>query len=125
MIKNLVLSELIKILIMRTLKQILTILFLTTCLQVSAQSPKNQAKEITDKMTEVLSLSKNESEAIYKIQLSRFKESDDIKKKFEDDPETRKEKLKELGNKVFNELKNTLGKEKLQIWNEYKSKKNS
>lgn len=110
---------------MKTLKTILTILFLSTFLQVSAQSAKNQAKQITDKMTEVLSLSKKESESIYKIQLSRFKESEEIKKKFEDDPETRKEKLKELGNKVFNELKKSLGQEKLKIWNEYKSKKNS
>lgn len=109
---------------MKAFKIMLAILFVLTCLQVNAQSPEKQAKKITDTMTEVLSLTKEESEAIYKIQLSRFKESDEIKKEHED-MDTRKEKLKVLGNKVFNEMKSLVGKEKLKTWNEYKSKKNN
>lgn len=110
---------------MKALKTILAVLFLSTCLQVNAQSPEKQAKKITDTMAEVLSLSKEESEAVYKVQLSRFKESDEIKKEFENEPEDLKEKLKILGNKVFNEMKNVVGVEKMKQWNQYKSKKNN
>lgn len=110
---------------MNTLKTILVLVFLSTFLQVNAQIPEKQAKKFTDRITEALSLTKEESESVYKIQLARFKDSESIKKEFEDDEETRKEKLKELGNKVFNEMKTLLGKEKMKQWNEFRTKKNN
>ncbi|WP_445749291.1 hypothetical protein [Polaribacter sp.] len=110
---------------MKTLKTILVVLFLSAFVQVNGQNPDKQAKKFTDRITEALSLTKEESESVYKIQLARFKDSESIKKEFEDDEETRKEKLKELGNKVFNEMKNLLGKEKMKQWNEFRTNKNN
>lgn len=110
---------------MKSLKTILVLIFLSAFLQVNAQSPEKQAKNFTNRITEALSLSKEESEGVYKIQLARFKDSESIKKEFEDDEDTKKEKLKELGNKVFNEMKNLLGKEKMKQWNEFRTKKNN
>jgi hypothetical protein len=89
---------------------------------ISAQpNPEKKAKKFTDEMTEVLSLNAEESEAIYKIQLERFKENQAIQKEFANDPEKKKEALKNLGNKVFNQTKNVLGQERQKRWKEYKS----
>jgi hypothetical protein len=110
---------------MKAIKTIILLILFSFSFQLHAQKPEKQAKKFTDNITEVLSLNKEESEGVYKIQLSRFEESKKIKEEFEDDEDARKEKLKELGNKVFNEMKNLLGKEKLKTWNEHKSKKNN
>lgn len=89
---------------------------------LSAQpNPEKKAKKFADEMTQVLSLNEEESEAIYKIQLERFKENQAIQKDFADDPEKKKEALKNLGNKVFNQMKNVLGQERQKRWKEYKS----
>jgi hypothetical protein len=109
---------------MKAIKTIMLLIILTFSVQISAQKPEKQAKNFTDNITEILSLSKQESEGVYKIQLSRINESIVIKKEYEDDEDTRKEKLKELGNKTFGEMRTLLGKEKMKIWNEHKSKKN-
>lgn len=110
---------------MKALKTILVVLFLSTFLQVNAQSPEKQAKKLTDKMSEVMALSKAESEAVYNIQFARFKESEEIKKEFQGEPEEMKEKLKLLGNKTFNEMKNAVGVDKMKQWKEYQSNKNN
>ena len=106
------------------MKHVFAILALFVTLSVSAQqNPAKKAQKFTDEMTEVLSLNKEESKAIYEIQLERFKENQAINKEFGDNPEMKKEKLKALGNQVFNQMKNILGKERQEQWKAYKSKK--
>lgn len=105
------------------MKHVFTIIVLFLSLSVSAQQKlEKKAQKVTDEMTEVLSLNKEESKAIYEIQLERFKENQAIKKEYADDPEMKKEKLKELGNKVYNEVKKVLGVERQKQWKAYKSK---
>jgi len=108
---------------MKKLKWLIALFALFLSLGLNAQTkPEKKAKRITHEMTQVLSLSEEESNTIYQIQLERFNESQSIEKEFSDDPEAKKEKLKELGNKVFNQVKKILGPERQKQWKEYKSK---
>lgn len=105
------------------MKQLFTIIAFVTTLCINAQAnPAKKAQKFTDEMTEVLSLNKEESKAVYEIQLERFKEYQAINEEFADDPEMKKEKLQALGRKVYNQLKNILGKERQEQWKEYKAK---
>jgi hypothetical protein len=94
------------------------LLFLTFGMQ--AQN-KSKAKSLSKEMTEVLSLDKKESKAIYKLHLNKLNESDAIKKEFANKPEMKKQKLKKLGNKVYNQIKEAIGIERLKKWKNYKS----
>ena len=89
-------------------------------LSLSAHAQKAKAKKIAKEMTEVLSLDKKESKAVYKIQLNRFKESTSIKSEHANEPVIRKQKLKKLGNKVYNQLKAVLGIERLKKWKQHR-----
>ncbi|GAA4270511.1 hypothetical protein GCM10022257_26120 [Hyunsoonleella aestuarii] len=90
-------------------------------LGVNAQvKPEKKAKKIANEMTEVLSLDKQESKAIYKIQLERFKEGEAIKKEYANQPEVKKQKLNKLGSKVYNQLKDYLGMDSLKKWKSHK-----
>lgn len=105
------------------MKHLFALIVFFLSLSMSAQqNPEKKAQKFADEMTEVLSLNKEESKAIYEIQLDRFKENQSIQKEFGNDPEMKKEKLKVLGNKVYNQVKNILGKERQEQWKEYKSK---
>jgi cell shape-determining protein MreC len=89
---------------------------------INAQmNPEKKARKLTDEMTSVLSLNEEESKAIYEIQLNRFKESQSIQKEYADNPEQKKEQLKKLGDKAFNQIKNVLGTERQKKWKEHKS----
>ncbi|GAA4818114.1 hypothetical protein [Litoribaculum gwangyangense] len=102
---------------------LITIMVLMFALTLGAQpNPAKKAQKFADEMTEVLSLSKEESKAIYQIQLDRFKENQAIQKEYAGDPEIIKEKQKELGNKVYNQVKNVIGVERQKQWKAYKSK---
>jgi len=108
---------------MKKLKWLITLIALFLIFGLNAQTkPEKKAKKIAHEMAQVLSLSKEESNTIYQIQLERFNESQSIEKEFSNDPETKQEKLKELGNKVFNQVKKVLGPERQKQWKEYKSK---
>ncbi|WP_242093846.1 hypothetical protein [Aestuariivivens sediminicola] len=108
---------------MKKLKILLTMSFLMITLGLNAQpKPEKKAKKFADEMTEVLSLNKKESQAIYEIQVERFTEIQALRKTYADDPETLKEKQRALGKKVFNQVKNVIGKERQQQWKAYKSK---
>lgn len=101
------------------MKSIFTILALFVMFNVSAQmNPEKKAKRITAKMTEALSLTEKESNDIYQIQLNRFKEGLAIRKEYQG--AERKEKLKGVGKKIYNDLKNYLGKERLKQWRAYR-----
>ena len=71
-------------------------------------------------MTEALSLNKEEQTKVYQIQLERFQKVLIIKKKYQDNPETKKAKLKNVYNKLYGKLKGNLGEEKMLLWQNYK-----
>jgi len=52
--------------------------------------PIKRATKLTDTMTKALSLNKQEQTKVYQIQLERFEEVSIIKKKYQDNPETKK-----------------------------------
>ncbi|GAA4282196.1 hypothetical protein GCM10022260_26190 [Gaetbulibacter aestuarii] len=83
-------------------------------------NPEKKAQKITDKITEALSLNKADSKAVYNIQLERFKDAQDIQRKYANDPEMKKEKLKANGNETYNKMKNYLGKERMKQWADYR-----
>ena len=105
------------------MKQLFAILAFVMTLGVTAQeNPEKKAKKLANEFTQVLSLNEEESKAIYEIQLERFKSAQSINKEFADEPEVKQEKLKVLGDKTFNQIKNVLGMERQKQWKEYKSK---
>lgn len=106
------------------MKPLLTLIIFFMALSISAQpNPAKKAQKFADEMTEFLSLSKEESKAIYQIQLDRFKETQALKKEYADDPDTLKKKQKELGNKVYNQVKKIIGVKRQKQWAEHKSNK--
>ena len=109
---------------MKKLKLIITRFVLIITINVNAQAkPEKKAKKIATEMSKVLSLDKKESKAVYKIQLNRFNESKSIVKEYTNQPEIKKQKLNKLGSKVYNQLKDLLGMERLKIWRSYKKNK--
>jgi len=68
-----------------------------------------KATEITNEMTEVLSLRQDEKAKGYSIQLKRFQELVTIREQYKDDDQTRKL-----------ELKKVLSKDKMLQWRNYK-----
>lgn len=89
---------------------------------INAQvNPEKKAKNFANEMTKVLSLNERETDSVYKIQLVRFKESQAIETEFANNPEGKKEKLKDLGNKTFNLMKGILGEARQKQWKDYKS----
>ena len=106
---------------MKKVNLLLPILCLFLSFGMTAQN-KEKAQKISNEMTEVLSLNKKESKAVYKIHYDKLNESDAIKKEFANDPEVKKQKLKSLGNKVYNQIKEAIGIERLKKWKNYKSK---
>jgi hypothetical protein len=74
-------------------------------------------------MTQVLDLNKKESKAVYQVQLKRFNEGKSIKSQYSDQLEVRKEKLRLLGNRVYNDLKAAIGIERLKEWKKYRKNK--
>lgn len=68
-----------------------------------------KAEEITNEMTEVLSLIQDEKAKSYSIQLKRFQEVVTIREQYIDDDQTRKL-----------ELKKALSKDKMLQWRNYK-----
>jgi hypothetical protein len=87
------------------------------------QNMKKNAEKQAAEITEVLSLNKEETKSVYEIRLSALFKGQEIKKEFKDQPEIKKEKLKNHGNEVFREMRKFLGKERMKKWTEYKSKK--
>lgn len=105
------------------MKQLFAIFVFVLTLSVSAQeNPEKKAEKLANEFTQVLSLNEEESKAIYRIQLERFKTAQAINKEFAEQPEIKQEKLKALGDKTFNQIKNVLGMERQKQWKEYKSK---
>jgi hypothetical protein len=71
----------------------------------------------------VLSLNQEKTAKVYKIQLKRFHEVNTIRSTHAQDPETKKAELKKVYNRLYGELKSTLGEDKMQEWKIYKRNK--
>lgn len=108
---------------MKTIKLITVIITMFVSFVGTAQNPEKKAQKFTDEMTKVLELNEADSKAIYEIQVERFKESQFIQTKFAENPDGKKEALKELGNKTFKKMKAVLGDERQKKWKSYKESK--
>ena len=103
------------------MKKITVFLFLVLASNVYSQNTSEErAKEITNEMSEVLSLNAEETAKVYEIQLKRFNEVNTIRSTYKKDPETKKAELKKVYNRLFGKLKNALDKKKMQQWRIYK-----
>jgi hypothetical protein len=106
------------------MKKITVLLFLVLASNVYSQNTSEErAKEITNEMSEVLSLNAEETAKVYEIQLKRFNEVNTIRSTYKKDPETKKAELKKVYNRLFGKLKNALDKKKMQQWRIYKKNK--
>jgi membrane-associated HD superfamily phosphohydrolase len=106
------------------MKKITVLLFLVLASNVYSQNTSEErAKEITNEMSEVLSLNAEETAKVYEIQLKRFNEVNTIRSTYKKDPETKKAELKKVYNRLFGKLKNALDKKKMQQWRIYKRNK--
>ena len=108
---------------MKSIKLITLLLFITSFSMNAQQAVEKNAQKIADEVTEVLSLNKEESDAVYQIQLNRFKENVNIKKEFKDDPEARKAAMKKNGDNTSKQMKQLLGNERMKLWLEHKQSK--
>ena len=88
----------------------------------SQNTSEERANEITNEMSEVLSLDDDEKAKVYEIQLKRFHEVAIIRSTYAEDPETKKAELKKVYNRLSGKLKSTLGKDKMKDWRTYKKK---
>ena len=104
------------------MKKILLLLLLTVFSSnvIAQDNFAKKASEITNEMSEVLSLSLEEKAKVYQIQLKRFQDVESIREKYKDDAETRKSELKKVFNKLYGKLSEALGKNKMQQWGNYK-----
>ena len=93
---------------------------------INAQSKaENFAKENTEKLTEVLQLTKTENVQVYDILLERENEFNVLRKKYKDDKNTRKAEIEKLGPIYNRRLRDILGGEKMNKFHDYfKSKYN-
>ena len=103
--------------------KLLILLFFIGFISSAQPSPKKKAQKIANEMTQVLDLNRKESKAVYQVQLKRFNEGKSIKSQYSDQPEVRKEKLRLLGNRVYNDLKAVIGIERLKQWKQHRKNK--
>jgi polyhydroxyalkanoate synthesis regulator phasin len=109
---------------MKKLKLITVIIALIATIGMNAQTKQEKkAQKLADEMTKVMELSEAESKAVYEVQLARFNANNAIETEFANDPEAKKEKLKELGKKTYGDMKKAVGQEKLKIWKDYQENK--
>lgn len=105
-----------------THRLIIALLFVSF-ISTAQQNTKKKAQKIANEMTQVLDLNRKESKAVYQVQLKRFNEGKSIKSQYSDQPEVRKEKLRLLGNRVYNDLKAVIGIERLKQWKQHRKNK--
>ena len=101
----------------------LFLLFVLASSVYSQNTSEERANEITNEISEVLSLNSEEKAKVYEIQLKRFNEVNTIRSTFAQDPETKKAELKKVYKRLFGKLKNALDKKKMQQWRIYKRNK--
>ena len=104
------------------MKKVLFIVIALVSINLNAQIEKN-AKKITDEMTEVMDLSKEQSDQVYQFNLKRLKKMRSIRKENEG---LSKEEIKIIMQPVQKEfameLRELVGREKMKNWAEYRKK---
>ncbi len=108
---------------MKSLKLVTLLLFITSFSMNAQKGPEKAAKKIATEVTQVLSLNEEESEAVYQIQLNRFKEIQNIKSEFKDDADARKAAMKKNGDNTSKQMKQLLGNDRMKIWVQHKDSK--
>jgi len=102
---------------MKLLNSLLLIIFVCSFSTASAQiNSHKRAKKLSNKMAKALDLSNKEKKDIYQMQFDRFEKSNQLAEEYADQPDVLKEKKKELGKEIYNQLKNYLGKDRLEEW---------
>ena len=93
---------------------------------INAQSKaENFAEKNTEKLTEVLQLTKTENVQVYDILLERENEFNVLRKKHKDDKNTLRAEIEKLHPIYNRKLKDILGKERMKKYHDYfKSKYN-
>ena len=99
---------------------LLAFLIVSTSNVIAQDDLATKAAEITNEMTEVLSLIQDDKAKVYEIQLKRFQEVLLIREQYKDDVETRKLELKKVYKRLFGKLKKALDKDKMLQWRDYK-----
>ena len=99
---------------------LLALLTVFTSNAIAQDNLSKKTTKITNEMAEVLSLSEEDKAKVYEIQLKRFQEVVSIREQYKDDDQTRKLELKKVYKRLFGKLKNTLDKDKMQQWRNYK-----
>ncbi len=99
---------------------VFTLLTIISLGAYAQEDPIKRATTLTNTMTKALSLNKEEQTKVYQIQLERFQKVLIIKEQYQDNPETKKAKLKNVYNKLYGKLKGNLGEEKMLLWQNYK-----
>lgn len=106
---------------MKLLNSLLLIIFVVSFSAADAQvNSKKRAKKISQKMQKALDLTDDETQDIYDMQYERFEKANKLIEDYSDQPDVLKAKRKELGKEIYNDLKNYLGKERLQQWREWR-----
>lgn len=106
---------------MKTLNSLLLVVFLCSFTVSTAQvNSKKRAKKLSQKMTKALDLNEQETEDIYQMQYERFEKANKLIDMYSDQPKVLKQKRKELGKEIYNNLKNYLGKERLKEWRKWR-----
>lgn len=108
---------------MKFIKSVLVLVLFSTSVVCSAQSPEKKAQKLANEIGEVLSLTPEEIDEVYKIQLVRFQETKKINKNYTKGTDEYKAMRKELGNNTYRDMKNLLGQERMKKWNEHKKSK--
>lgn len=100
------------------MKSIFTILVLFISFSMTAQkgNPEKSAKKVATEMTDVLSLSEDETAKVYEIQLDKFTQVQAIKAANGGDKEKSKTEIKKVTTKTQQSLIAVYGKEKLGTW---------
>jgi pantothenate kinase type III len=108
---------------MRPLNTLIVVLFLCSFTTASAQiNSDKRATKLSQKMKKALDLSKEETQDIYDMQYERFEKANRLKEKYADQPDVLKQKRKELGKEIYNNLKNYLGKDRLKEWRKWRKR---
>ncbi len=103
------------------MKKLLLIALLVVSYAGNAQSKMEiNAKKISDKMTNVMSLSSNESTQAYEMVLKRDQDKKALKEKYGDDEEGFKSEGIKVEQQFNKDLKALVGNEKWKIWADYK-----
>ena len=105
------------------MKKALFIVIALLSINLYAQVEKN-AKKLTDEMTKVMDLSKEQSNQVYEFNIKRLKKMRSVRKENEGlSKEELKKILQPIQKEFAMELRALVGQEKMKYWAEYRNDK--